>query len=143
MMRVNAHLLNDRFPELVNRTLMGERIIIEQDGKAAAAIIAYVDLQRFEAVESLLKKAELEEYEWLKTAIRNPAFDSLNKSEEDIYTLKDGKPFYDPQWTKIVVSNPPYNSPSSITEREEDIYTINEGKAYHDKGGIFFGAFSL
>jgi len=46
MMRVNVHLSNDRFPELVNRTLMGERIIIEQEGKAAAAIITYVDLQR-------------------------------------------------------------------------------------------------
>jgi len=134
MMRVNVHLSNDRFPELVNRTLMGERIIIEQEGKAAAAIITYVDLQRFEAVEALLKKVELEEYEWLKTAIRNPAFDSLKKSAEDIYTLKDGKPFYDQEWTKTVVSNPPYSSPTSTTEREEDIYTINEGKAYHDKG---------
>jgi len=43
-----------------NRTLMGERIIIEQEGKAAAAIITYVDLQRFEAVEALLEKAEQE-----------------------------------------------------------------------------------
>jgi antitoxin (DNA-binding transcriptional repressor) of toxin-antitoxin stability system len=134
MMRVNVHLSNDRFPALVNRTMMGERIIIEQDGKAAAAIISYVDLQRFEALEALLKKAELEEYEWLKTAIRNPAFDSLNKSEGDIYTLEDGKPFYDPLFPKTVISNPPYSSPSSITEQEEDIYTINEGKAYHDKG---------
>ena len=63
MMRVNRHLSNDRFPELINRTLMGERIIIEQEGKAAAAIITYVDLQRFEAVEALLKKAEQEEYD--------------------------------------------------------------------------------
>jgi antitoxin (DNA-binding transcriptional repressor) of toxin-antitoxin stability system len=129
-----VHMSNDRFPELVNRTLMGERIIIEQEGKAAAAIITYVDLQRFEAIEALLKKAELEEYEWLKTAIRNSAFESLNKSEEDIYTLKDGKPFYDPSFPKTVVSNPPYSGPTSITEREEDIYTINEGKPYHDKG---------
>lgn len=130
MMRVNMHLSNDRFPELINRTLMGERIIIEQEGKAAAAIISYVDLQRFEAVEALLKKAEQEEYEWLKAAIRNPAFDSLNKSEEDIYTLKDGKQFYDLKWTKTIVSN----SSFSRSTQEEDIYTINEGKPYHDKG---------
>jgi|GEM_PF-2806923 len=28
MMRVNMHLSNNRFPELINRTLMGERIIV-------------------------------------------------------------------------------------------------------------------
>ena len=28
MMRVNMHLSNDSFPELINRTLMGERIIV-------------------------------------------------------------------------------------------------------------------
>jgi antitoxin (DNA-binding transcriptional repressor) of toxin-antitoxin stability system len=132
MMRVNMHLSNERFPELINRTLMGERIIIEQEGKAAAAIITYVDLQRFEAVEALLKKAEQEEYEWLKAAIRNPAFDSLKKSEEEIYTLKDGKPFYDLKWTKTVVSNPSFSR--STIGQEEDIYTIHEGKPYHDKG---------
>jgi len=131
-MRVNVHLSNDRFPELINRTLMGERIIIEQEGKATAAIITYLELQRFEAIEALLKKAEREEYEWLKAAIRNPAFDSLKKSEEDIYTLKDGKPFYDPSFPKTVVSNPSLSR--SITEREEYLYTIKEGKAYHDKG---------
>jgi antitoxin (DNA-binding transcriptional repressor) of toxin-antitoxin stability system len=132
MMRINVATSNLRFPELINRTLMGERIIIEQEGKAAAAIITYLDLQRFEAVEALLKKAEQEEYEWLKTAIRNPAFDSLKKSEEDIYTLKDGKPFHDPLFPKNVVSNPSLTQ--SLTEQEEDLYTINEGKPYHDKG---------
>ncbi len=132
MMRVNVPLSNVRFPELINRTLMGERIIIEQEGKAAVAIITYLDLQRLEAVEALLKKAEQEEYEWLKTAIRNPAFDSLKNSEENIYTLTDGKPFYDPLFPKTVVSNPSLSQ--SLTEQEEYLYTIKEGKAYHDKG---------
>jgi antitoxin (DNA-binding transcriptional repressor) of toxin-antitoxin stability system len=131
MMRVNVQS-NDRFPELINRTLMGERIIIEQEGEAAAAIITYADLKRFEAVEVLLKQAEQEEHEWLKAAIQNPAFESLKYPEEDIYTLTDGKPFYDPEWTKTVISDPSYRSPSSITELTEDIYTLNEGKAYHD-----------
>jgi antitoxin (DNA-binding transcriptional repressor) of toxin-antitoxin stability system len=131
MMRVNMPLYKERFPELIHRTRAGERILIEQEGKAAVAMITYVDLQRFEAVEALLKQAEQAEYEWLKTAIRNPAFDSLKKSEEDIYTLKDGKPFYDFEWTKTVVNNPSF---SRSTEREENTYTINEGKPYYDKG---------
>lgn len=38
---------------------------------------------------------ELDETEWLKAAARNPAFDFLNDPEEDIYSLEDGKPFYD------------------------------------------------
>jgi antitoxin (DNA-binding transcriptional repressor) of toxin-antitoxin stability system len=126
MMRVNVAISNERFPELINRTLMGERIIIEQEGKAAAAIITYLDLQRFETLEALLKKAEQEEYDWLKTAIRNPAFESLKNS------LKDGKAFDDPLFPKTLVSNPSLSQ--SLTEQEEDLYTIKEGKPYHDKG---------
>jgi hypothetical protein len=35
---------------------------------------------------------EIEETEWLRAASRNSAFDFLNDSTEDIYTLEDGKP---------------------------------------------------
>jgi len=35
---------------------------------------------------------EIEETEWLRTASQNSAFDFLNDSAEDIYTLEDGKP---------------------------------------------------
>ena len=38
---------------------------------------------------------EWDEAEWLQSAARNPAFESLSDPEEDIYTLADGKPFYD------------------------------------------------
>ena len=38
---------------------------------------------------------EWDETEWLQAAARNPAFDSLNDPEEDIYSLADGKPFRD------------------------------------------------
>jgi len=34
---------------------------------------------------------DIEETEWLRAASNNPAFDFLNDSEEDIYTLEDGK----------------------------------------------------
>jgi hypothetical protein len=37
----------------------------------------------------------IDEKEWLQAAASNPAFDSLKDPEEDIYTLADGKPFYD------------------------------------------------
>jgi antitoxin (DNA-binding transcriptional repressor) of toxin-antitoxin stability system len=131
MTRVNVHLHNAHFPEIVNRALMGERIIIEQENKSIAAIITYAELKRFEAIETLLGKAEQEEYEWLKIAVQNPAFDSLKDSREDIYTLKDGKPFYDPKWTRTVVDNPSFNS---IVESEKSLYTLDDGKPYHDEG---------
>jgi len=38
---------------------------------------------------------EWDEIEWLRAAARNPVFDFLKESEEDIYSLADGKPFHD------------------------------------------------
>lgn len=38
---------------------------------------------------------EGDEIEWLQAAARNPAFDYLNDTEEDIYSLADGAPFRD------------------------------------------------
>jgi uncharacterized protein YuzE len=35
----------------------------------------------------------IDEQEWLRAAARNSAFDFVNDSDEDIYTLNDGKPF--------------------------------------------------
>lgn len=131
MIKVNVHLDKNSFPELVRRVaLKGERVVIEQEGKVTAAIINYADFKLFEALEARLK-AEQEEYEWLKAAIRNPAFDSLKKPVEDIYTLAYGKPYHDPEWIKTIVSEPSFGS---ITDPEEDIYTFNDGKPYYDKG---------
>jgi prevent-host-death family protein len=130
---LNASADNNNFPQLVNRvTETGERIVIEQEGKATAAIITYDDLKRLEALEDiLLKKAELEEYELLKAAMKNPAFDFLKDKEEDIYTFADGKPFHDPEYTRSAISEPDF---SSITDPEEDIYTLADGKQFHDEG---------
>jgi hypothetical protein len=36
-----------------------------------------------------------DEQDWLQATASNPAFDFLKGPEEDIYTLADGKPFYD------------------------------------------------
>ena len=38
---------------------------------------------------------ELNEADWLKAAMKNPAFDFLNDPEEDIYSLTDGVPYRD------------------------------------------------
>jgi hypothetical protein len=42
------------------------------------------------------EEAVINEMEWLRAAATNPAFGSLKKPEEDIYTLADGRPFCDP-----------------------------------------------
>lgn len=133
MAKTNLNLDNHNFSELINRLEgSGSRIVIEQEGNAIAALITYADLKRLEALEAiLLKKAEQEEYEWLKAAMRNPAFDFLKDSEEDIYTLADGKPFHDPEWAKSVISDPEFISP---TDSEEGIYTLADGKPFHDEG---------
>ncbi|HZG37303.1 MAG TPA: hypothetical protein VEZ50_01365 [Nodosilinea sp.] len=36
---------------------------------------------------------DLSDDDWLKAATQNPAFDFLHDSEEDIYSVSDGKPF--------------------------------------------------
>ena len=38
---------------------------------------------------------ELNEAEWLKASLSNPAFEYLRDPEEDIYSISDGKPFYE------------------------------------------------
>ncbi len=40
-------------------------------------------------------ESDMEENEWLRAAVSNPAFDFLKDPGEDIYTLADGKPFDD------------------------------------------------
>ena len=37
----------------------------------------------------------IEEIEWVRAAVQNPAFDFLREPSEDIYTLADGKAFRD------------------------------------------------
>ncbi len=43
----------------------------------------------------LPEKAEIEEVDWLMSAARNPAFNFLRESTEDVYTADDGRPFRD------------------------------------------------
>lgn len=43
----------------------------------------------------LVGEDEANEQEWLRAAARGGAFEFLNAPEEDLYTLRDGKPFDD------------------------------------------------
>jgi hypothetical protein len=43
----------------------------------------------------LPEDSDISETEWLQAAATNPAFDFLKYPEEDIYTLSDGRLFYD------------------------------------------------
>lgn len=132
MIKINMSVDNESFPQLINRVAESrKRIIIKQQSKAITAIITYDDLEWFEALEAtLLKKVELAEYEWLKTAARSPAFDFLKAPEEDIYSLADGKSFHDPEWIKTAASDPTFDSPTD----PEDTYTLADGKPFHDEG---------
>jgi hypothetical protein len=40
-------------------------------------------------------QSEWNEIEWLKASLNNSAFEYLRDPEEDIYTINDGKPFYE------------------------------------------------
>ena len=41
------------------------------------------------------EESDINETEWLQAAAANPTLDFLKDPEEDIYTLSDGRPFYD------------------------------------------------
>ena len=43
----------------------------------------------------LPEESDINETEWLRAAAANPAFDFLKDPEEDIYTLADGRSFYE------------------------------------------------
>jgi hypothetical protein len=50
---------------------------------------------RVRVIILLPEDSDISETEWLQAAATNPAFDFLKDPEEDIYTLSDGRPFYD------------------------------------------------
>ncbi len=50
---------------------------------------------RVRVIILLPEEADIEEKEWLRAAAVNPAFDFLKESEEDIYSVADGKSFRD------------------------------------------------
>jgi hypothetical protein len=57
--------------------------------------IKEVENEPTKPIEKLLAEmaSDKDEMKWLRAAASNPAFDFLRRSNEDIYTLADGKPF--------------------------------------------------
>jgi PHD/YefM family antitoxin component YafN of YafNO toxin-antitoxin module len=68
MTQLNVTVTNDRFPELIALVEdTGERIVIEQEGRAIAAIINSAELKRLEALElALIQQAKLEQDESIR-----------------------------------------------------------------------------
>ena len=54
-----------------------------------------VNPSRVRIIILLPEEDDINEKEWLKTASKNPAFDYLRESPEDIYKSSDGEPFND------------------------------------------------
>ena len=50
---------------------------------------------RVRVIVLLPEETDIDEQEWLRAAMTNPALAFLQEPEEDIYTLDDGKPFHD------------------------------------------------
>jgi hypothetical protein len=50
---------------------------------------------RVRVIVLLPEEADIDEKEWFRAASFNSTFDFLKAPEEDIYTLADGRPFYD------------------------------------------------
>jgi hypothetical protein len=48
---------------------------------------------RVKVIVLYLLADEWDQSEWLRAAAHNPAFDSPNDPEEDIYSITDGEPF--------------------------------------------------
>lgn len=58
-------------------------------------LLPVVGPTRVRVIILLPEEADIDEMEWLRAAAANPAFEFLKDPEEDIYTLADGRPFYD------------------------------------------------
>ena len=61
------------------------RYEIDRDAIAEAVRVSHL----------LPEESDIDEAEWLQAAAANPSLDFLKDPEEDIYTLSDGRPFYD------------------------------------------------
>jgi len=50
---------------------------------------------RVKVIILMPEDADIDEAAWLGAVARNPAFEFLRESAEDVYTVRDGKPFDD------------------------------------------------
>jgi uncharacterized protein YuzE len=80
---------------------LSEYIVLDIDEAGRIVGIEIVGASRHVNLATLLpvehndlSKSERDEQGWRRAAARNPVFDFLNDTAEDIYTLDDGKPFH-------------------------------------------------
>ena len=55
--------------------------------------IPFAGMARVRIIIFMPEDTDINETDWLHSISVNPAFDFLKDSEEDIYTLEDGRPF--------------------------------------------------
>ena len=77
--------------EQIESGMAYEAIIKERRGTLTRDAIA----EAARVSHLLPEESDINETEWLQAAAANPASDFLKDPEEDIYTLADGRSFYD------------------------------------------------
>jgi prevent-host-death family protein len=93
MTTVDTTQAQDRFTELLTRVgERGERVVIEKEGQAVAAIIGYADLKRLEAMDSAKDSATLrrlvaenEEFVTLEEVIAG--YNALHNTDFDLNNI--------------------------------------------------------
>ena len=69
-------------------------MIDEQRQLHLDAPLPIIGPSRVKVIILIHEETDFNEEEWLRSAVSNPVFDFLKDSEEDIYTVADGKPSF-------------------------------------------------
>lgn len=97
------HKLIDSLVQIISSLTLEERQTLEEKLASQKPSIqkSFISIKHDPCVgmwkdrEDLQNDSEPNAPEWLHAVANNPAFDFLKNPEEDIYTITDGKPFYD------------------------------------------------
>ena len=78
----------------LNKTMEAiEKIVqFDEDGSTILKLGKHFSKKNAKVVV-LIKDDEINEKEWLTSAMKGGAFDFLNDAKEDIYTIEDGEPY--------------------------------------------------
>ena len=92
------HKLIDSLVKIISSLTPEERQRLEEKLASQHSLILIKDdacIGMGKDCEDLQNYSEPNAQEWLHAVANNPAFDFLKNPEEDIYTITDGKPFYE------------------------------------------------
>jgi prevent-host-death family protein len=87
MTKIEATQAQENFSELISRVESGkERIVIEQEGQAIAAVISYADLKRLEALEddrdiALIQQAKAKNEEFITVEEVIEGYNKLHRTD--------------------------------------------------------------